>query len=102
MNKEFDQLDALYMELLALGMIVLRQALDRANIEWAVREVEMLHNIPGLVGERNVARHRYYWLQERQAYISSIKELNNDHAMSGMETYYMPIWDEMQKIMDIV
>ena len=59
-----DDLNALYAKLLSLGFIVLRQAVDSGDAEWMEAELEMLHNIPSLLGEDNLERHRYYWFTE--------------------------------------
>ena len=67
------ELDQVYIELLQVGFIVLRQAVDSGNNDWVNAEVEMLHNIPSLVGEKNSHRHQHYWNAERPQYIKWIK-----------------------------
>lgn len=57
---------ARYAKLLSLGFVVLKQAAHSRNREWLEAELEMLHNVPSLLGEDNVERHRYYWFSERQ------------------------------------
>ena len=92
------QLDLLYAKLLHCGFIVMRQALDSTNQDWIDLEFELLHNVPSLIGEENVERHRYFWLQERTLYIERVSTSGRDEAKSRMLTYYKPIWDEMEPL----
>ncbi len=95
-----NDLDALYARLLTSGFIVLRQAVQSGNAEWIQAELEMLHNVPSLLGESNVERHRYYWLQERTHYIEWATATGRNEAKSRRMTYYEPIWAEMEPVMD--
>ena len=47
-------LDDLYCRLLTVGFIALREAAHASNDEWLKAEIELLHNVPSLVGEANV------------------------------------------------
>ena len=93
-----NDLDLLYGKLLSLGFVVLRQAVDSGNREWIEAEVEMLHNIPSLLGEQNVERHRYYWFTERSHYIDWTGAAGREVARSRMQTFYQPIWQEMEPL----
>ena len=93
-----DQLHALYAELLSMGFLVLRQAAHCENRDWLAAELEMLHNVPSLLGEENVERHRYYWFSERQHYIDWASAPGHEEANSRMRTYYEPIWREMEPV----
>lgn len=92
------ELDLLYARFLQVGFIVMRQAVESAKRDWIDAELELLHNIPSLVGETNVERHRYFWLQERTHYIKWVLEPGREEAKSRMLTYYQPIWDEMEPL----
>lgn len=93
-----ESLNAFYVRLLHVGFIVLRQAVWSNDAEWSQAEVQFLHNIPSLINERNIARHRYFWLQEREAYIEWITRKGGE-PRSRMLTYYAPIWQEMEPVM---
>lgn len=95
-----NRLDDCYKMLLNVGFIVLREAMQSGSREWLNAELEMLHNVPSLIGESNGHRHRYYWLQERIAYMEWISTSGSDHAKSRMKTYYQPVWEEMSKEID--
>lgn len=93
------KLDLLYAQLSSIGMIVLRQAVDSGNPDWVDAELEMLHNVPSLIGESNAARHRYYWNQERMHYHRWANEEGPAIAKSRMRTFYVPIWKEMEPLL---
>ena len=89
-------LDFFYSHLLSVGFVVLRQAIDSDDPEWVNAELELLHNIPSLLGEENIKRHRYFWLEERSHYIQWVSDAGSESAKSRMQTFYEPIWDEMK------
>jgi len=89
-------LDLLYARFLQVGFIVLRQAIEYAKRDWIDAELELLHNVPSLVGEGNPERHRYFWFQERSHHIEWVSAPGREEAKSRMLTYYKPIWDEME------
>lgn len=90
------ELDPFYTHLLTVGFVVMRQAAESANPEWLDAEFELLHNVPSLIGEANIERHRYFWTEERAHYIQWVSASGQDLAKSRMLTYYKPIWDEME------
>ena len=92
------ELDVLYARLLHLGFIVLKEAAHSGDREWLEAELEMLHNVPSLLGEENFERHRYFWFSERQAYIDWTSKSGRDHAKSRMLTFYAPIWQDMEPL----
>ena len=94
-----DELNALYRRLLQFGLLSLRQAIYAGNLDWAKLEVEMLHNLPTLIGEANTERHRCYWFIERDIYVQRILALAGSEPASRMRTYYEPIWDEMEPLL---
>ena len=90
------ELELLYARFLQVGFVVMRQAVESANRDWIDAEIELLHNVPSLVGEANAERHRYFWLQERTHHIEWVSGPGREEAKSRMLTYYKPIWDEME------
>ena len=94
-----EELNAFYNRLLLFGLIVLREAIYAHNDDWTKAEIEMLHNLPSLVGEQNVERHRYFWFVERDVYIQRVLALENDEPKSRMRMYYEPIWHEMEPVL---
>ena len=95
METALQQIDYLYGRLLTVGFMSLRYAIDTGDLAWANAEVEMLHNIPSLIGERNWKRHDYYMEQERMAYVEWVSAPGRETAKSRMETFYVPFWSEL-------
>ena len=93
-------LNEYYLQILRVGFLVIRQAADDGDSDWLRAELEFLHNIPSLIGETNVERHRYFWLQERDKYLSWIITYGSNRAKSRMQTYYSPILTDMTQIME--
>ena len=90
--------DSYYAHLLTVGFVVMRQAAESRDHDWLEAEFELLHNLPSLIGEANVERHRYFWYQERAHYIQWASAAGQENAKSRMLTYYQPIWAEMEPI----
>lgn len=88
-----------YLQLMSVGFIVLRQAVDSRDRAWAAAEVELLHNVPSLLNEQNAERHRYFWYSEREHYLDWVSEPGREEARSRMETYYEPIWRAMEPLL---
>jgi hypothetical protein len=93
-----NDLDALYARLLHLGFSILKEAAHAGDREWLNAELEMLHNVPSLLGVENIERHRYFWFSERQVYIDWASVPGRDRAKSRMLTFYAPIWQEMEPL----
>jgi hypothetical protein len=92
------RLESLYAEMLGVGLLVLRQAVESGNRDWINAEFELLHNVPSLIGEDNKERHRYFWFKERARYVDWVGVPGRDEARSRMRTYYEPIWSEMEPV----
>ncbi len=91
-------LDLLYARFLQVGFVVMRQAIESAKQDWIDAELDLLHNVPSLVGESNPERHRYFWFQERPHHMEWASAPGREEAKSRMLTYYKPIWDEMEPL----
>lgn len=90
--------DQLYCQMLTLGFIVLRQALDSGDPDWIEREMELLHNVPSLIGETNAERHKYFLEQEKRHYEEWASSPGREPQNSLMLTYYAPIWQQMEAL----
>ena len=92
-----DMLQKLYIKLLHYGLIEIKTASGLDQKEWLKAEINFLHNIPSLLNETNIQRHRYFWEQERPYYLESIEELNlNDNIR--MMSFYDDILQEMEPL----
>ena len=94
-----EELNAMYCRLLHLGFIVLRQAVHSGDNEWVRAEIDLLHNLPSLIGESNLEQHRYFWFIKRDLYIKWVSARGRDEPRSRMRTYYEPIWLEMEPVL---
>jgi hypothetical protein len=94
-----EEVDEFYRRLLHYGLLVLRQAIYEQDSAWAKLEIELLHNLPSLISEPNIERHRYFWFVERDLYLEKIAALGIEKATSRMKTYYEPILNEMEPVM---
>jgi hypothetical protein len=93
------ELDGLYARLMQVGFVVLKQAIESGSEDWARAEIELLHNVPSLLGEENFERHRYFWNQERDQYLKWLLTYGSAEARSRMRTYYEPLWKEMELLL---
>jgi len=93
-----EKLTPLYLLHLQLGFIILREAMASGSREWLNAEIELLHNIPTLIGEENLPRHIYFWNEERGLYLDRLSALSETDANSKMRTYYEPLWNDMKPI----
>ena len=91
-------LDHAYAQLLRVGFVVLKQAIDSKHPDWVQAELEWLHNVPSLLGEENVERHRYFWDEERIHYLDWVLRQGSDEAKSRMKTYYEPLLNELEPL----
>lgn len=96
---EMEKLNQLYGSFPSVGLLTLRQAIDAKDLEWAQAEVELLHNIPSLIDDPNLERHRYFWHIERGHYLDWLNAPGRDQARSRTRTYYAPLWAEMEPIL---
>jgi hypothetical protein len=100
---KMNALNKLYTRLLQVGFIVLRQAIASDERAWVQAEVELLHNVPSLIGEANTKRHEYFWFAERAHYLDWISAHGSPEAKSRKQTYYEPVWREMEPlVMELV
>ncbi len=93
-----NELDRLYVWLLNVGLLVARDAVASRNLEWAHAELEFLHNMPSLIGEANVERHRYFWFKERPTYLEWISVPGREEIEESAMTFYGSFLDQMEPI----
>ena len=91
-------MDEIYLEILRKGMPLLQMAITSRNEAWMDAEIDMLHNIPSLIGESNLHRHEYYWTAERIAYIDAILKIGGD-PVEYMQLCYDPLWVRLERLM---
>lgn len=94
-----ERLDTLYARLLHLGFTSIKEALRLQDYERANAEIQLLHNVPSLLGEPNVLRHQYFWLSEREQYIQWAKTQGSERSRAIMRMFYEPVWLEMEPIL---
>ncbi|MEZ6033744.1 MAG: hypothetical protein R3C17_11660 [Planctomycetaceae bacterium] len=92
-------LDQLYVELLRLGLILLRNAVDSGNSDWSRQEVEHLHEVPSLIGDRNRFHHLGYWDMSQGSYLDWVHRQNVDRQ-NEILAFYQTVWTKMAPIMD--
>lgn len=92
--------DQAYLQLLQVGLLLFRQALDSGDPEWARAESEFLHNVPSLIGETNEARHRFFWEKERAAYLNWLREKGSAEARSRTQTFYEPVLGQLEPLVE--
>ncbi len=93
-----DAVNAVYTRFLAIGFVVLKQAFYSKDLEWLEAEIELLHNIPSLINEPNIERHRCFWTIERDLYVEKINSMRRDEPKTRMMTYYEPLWEECESV----
>jgi hypothetical protein len=85
--------DNIYLQILKYGLISLRNATLRGDIEYCKAEAEHLHNLPTLIGESNEARHEYYFDGERVSYLEKVKPSSPD--MRFILGRYSELWPQL-------
>lgn len=88
----------LYCQMLTLGFVVLRQAVESGDSEWVEQEMELLHNVPSLIDESNIERHKYFLEKEKRRYEEWASSPGRDTQKSLMLTYYTPLWEHMEAL----
>jgi hypothetical protein len=81
--------DVIYLKILKVGLVSLRNAAYSGNTQYWIIEAEHLHNLPSLVGESNESRHEYYFDAERHSYLESV-----DRSMPEVR-YTLARYDEL-------
>lgn len=93
-----DELNSLYIQMMHVGMLVLRQALSEGDRDWANAEVELLHNVPSLINEPDACQHQYFWNATRAHHVEWASGSGRERAKSCVNTYYQPLWNQMEPL----
>ena len=72
------------MAYISRGLVLLREAILSRDYARAEAEVTLLHNIPSLLDEPNIERHRYFWFVERAAHIEWASAPGREASLSCM------------------
>jgi hypothetical protein len=93
-------LDLAYLRILHHGLCALRDSVTVGDLERSRVESEHLHNLPSLVGEANIHRHRYYADQERVRYLEWMFKADRKDVQHFADVFYSPFWHEIDRILE--
>jgi hypothetical protein len=85
-------LDAAYREILHHGLLEIRNAADRGDLEHCREASEHLHNVPSLIEEPNRQRHLHQITYHRRRYLDWIRLKNDKDATDWVKRLYVPAW----------
>lgn len=93
-------LDQIYLTILKIGLVSLREAGASGDSKRCEYEAEHLHNIPSLIGEGSRDRHLYYFNHERNRFVESARAhartTENQNLLVNL-ALYIPHWDQLIK-----
>jgi hypothetical protein len=95
------ELDGLYILILQSGLAAIRNAARNGDLEYCAIESEHLHEIPSLIGEPNILRHRYYATQARPVYLEWAMQNNRENVRVLVDYFYSKPWKRMDVILGI-
>jgi hypothetical protein len=81
-----------YLDRLHHGLVLLRNFAHAGQTELYRIEADHLHNIPTLLDETNEHRHLYYITQEREGYLSRLRELKATVYLEQVANWYSEPW----------
>ena len=96
-----NELDRLYVAVLYLGLISLRNASSKGDLELCKAASEYLHEIPSLIGETNMHRHIYQATKVRPAFLEWAKQHGRNDVLQSMNTWCAPEWEQIDSILGI-
>jgi hypothetical protein len=97
-----DEFDRFYCFFLTAGFMALRRAAEANDAGWLNSEIELLHNVPSLIGSDVPGRHSYFWTKEGATYTDYVKMSGREAQRSHMRTYYEPIWRDMEPLVSVL
>ena len=102
MNTELiESVSRVYLWILDCGLTAGRDAGLSGNLVRCTAELEHLHNLPSLIGERNVHRHLYYIGAERTMYLKSVIENNQLDWKEFVALAYLRRWKELEEMLRV-
>jgi hypothetical protein len=87
-----------YLDLLAGGVVAVRNQAYSGQLALCEIEADHIHNIPSLLEEPNELRHRYYIIQERGLYLDRLKSLGASEYLESMRVWYSQPWKVLASI----
>ncbi len=81
-----------YLDLLHHGLVLLRNFAHAGQTELCRIEADHLHNIPTLLDETNEHRHLSDITQEREGYLSRLRELKATVCLEQVAIWYSEPW----------
>lgn len=90
-----------YLDVLHIGLIMVRNFAHDGQLDVCRIEADHLHNIPTLIGESNEHRHVYYILQERGLYLQRLRELGATEYLEQVLSWYSEPWSVLACAADI-
>jgi hypothetical protein len=81
------ELDGVYLRLLEHGLVAIRNASRRGDLEFCKAASEFLHNVPSLIGETNVFRHHYQATATRQAFVDWVNAHGGENKREWVEIW---------------
>jgi hypothetical protein len=100
-NAAMSELDGLYLHLLQHGLVLLRNASRRGDLEFCKAASEYLHNVPSLIGETNVNRHIYQASATRQSFVDWINASGGANVRELTEICFAAAWKQIDRILGI-
>jgi hypothetical protein len=95
------ELDGVYLRLLQHGLVAIRNASRRGDLEFCKAASEYLHEVPSLIGETNVHRHHCQATATRQAFVDWINVSGDASARRFVEIWLASAWKQIDKILGI-
>ncbi|WP_406698386.1 hypothetical protein V5E97_05940 [Singulisphaera sp. Ch08] len=94
------ELDWIYQRILMCGLVSVRKALRLGEHEYCKCEIEHLHELPTLIGDENILRHRYYATGTRELYKRCLIMIDSTFARDHIETAYVGYWKALDRILE--
>ena len=89
--------DEIYLDILRFGLLYILAAATHGNAKACELEADHLHNIPGLIGEKNEQRHQYYFDIERTSYLNRYTGQQASIAEAKFAlARYRELWAELE------
>lgn len=96
-----EQLDVIYLNILRVGLNLLRDVAEAGELAWVRVDAEHLHNVPSLIGESNIRRHFYYTTKEVPHYLEWVKSIGREDVAGRVIWAYKRHWDELNKALTL-
>lgn len=96
-----NELDKVYLLLLYSGLVAIRNAAERGDLEHCRIESEHLHEIPSLIGELNMYRHMCYATQARVSYLRWAAQTDRESVRELVTYFYAGPWKQLDTVLGI-